>query len=233
MFHGYSVASSDWSDKLGYVASGFTVANMDCRGQGGSSEDRGGVTGTTLRGHFIRGLDDKPENLLFRQIFLDTAQLVRIVASLPGVDPHRMGALGGSQGGGLTLACAALAPEIKRIAPIHPFLSDYQRVWELDLAKGAYEELTYYFRQFDPHHNREKEIFTRLGYIDVHHLAPRIKAEVLMGVTLADTICPPSTQFAAFNNVRHKKKKMVLYHDFAHEHIPHFDDMIYEFMRGM
>src|SRR5206468_10960218 len=83
---------------------------------------------------------------------------------------NRVGATGGSQGGGLTLACAALEPRIKRAAPVYPFLCDYQRVWEMDLAVGAYEELKQYFRLFDPLHEREKEIFTRLGYIDNQHL---------------------------------------------------------------
>ncbi len=42
MFHGYSGNAGDWLDKLGYAASGFTVAALDCRGQGGLSEDAGG-----------------------------------------------------------------------------------------------------------------------------------------------------------------------------------------------
>ena len=58
LFHGYTGDSGDWFDKLGYVAAGFTVAALDCRGQAGLSEDRGSVTGNTLHGHIIRGLDD-------------------------------------------------------------------------------------------------------------------------------------------------------------------------------
>jgi cephalosporin-C deacetylase len=100
IFHGYSGDSGDWSDKLGYAAMGCTVAALDCRGQGGLSEDKGGVLGNTLRGHIIRGLDDAPEKLLYRQIFLDTAELARIVMAMPEVDERRVGALGGSQGGG-------------------------------------------------------------------------------------------------------------------------------------
>ena len=69
MFHGYTGNAGDWNDKLGYAAQGFTVAAMDCRGQGGDSQDTGGVSGNTLHGHIIRGLQDalngKPENLLF------------------------------------------------------------------------------------------------------------------------------------------------------------------------
>ena len=232
IFHGYSVSSGDWSDKLSYAAEGFTVAALDCRGQGGSSEDKGGVQGTTLRGHIIRGLDDRPEALLFRRIYLDAAQMAAIVMGLPGVDPNRVGAMGSSQGGGLTLACAALEPRIKRIAPCHPFLSDYQRVWDMDLDKDAYEELRYYFRGFDPLHKREKEIFTKLGYIDVQHLAPRIKAETLMAITLQDNICPPSTQFAAYNKIK-ARKQMALYYDYGHEYLPGWGDATFQFMMGL
>ena len=86
MFHGYRGNSGDWTDKLGYAAAGFTVAAMDCRGQGGLSEDTGSVKGTTMRGQIVRGLDDSPEKLLFRQIFLDTAQLTMFVMAMPEVD---------------------------------------------------------------------------------------------------------------------------------------------------
>ena len=98
-FHGYSGNCGDWSQKLGYAAAGFTVAALDCRGQGGPSEDAGGVKGTTLRGHIVRGLDDAPEKLYYRQMYLDTAQLARIVMDMPEVDASRVGATGGSQGG--------------------------------------------------------------------------------------------------------------------------------------
>jgi cephalosporin-C deacetylase len=229
MFHGYSGNSGDWVSKLGYVAQGLTVAALDCRGQGGLSEDKGSVTGWTLRGHIIRGLDDTPEKLLFRQIFLDTAQLARIVMEMPDVDENRVGATGGSQGGGLTLACAALEPRIKRAAPVFPFLCDYLRVWEIDQDQNAYAELREYFRRFDPQHERKEAIFTRLGYIDVQHLAPRIQAEVLMSVGLMDQICPPSTQFAAYNKIK-SAKSLTIYPDFAHEDLTGLSDKIFQFM---
>ncbi|HWD38197.1 MAG TPA: acetylxylan esterase [Fimbriimonas sp.] len=229
MFHGYSMHSGDWYDKLNYVANGFCVAAMDCRGQGGLSEDVGGMRGTTLRGHIIRGLDDSPEKLLFRHIFLDTAELAKIVMGFDEVDAERVGCTGGSQGGGLTLACAALEPRIKRAAPWYPFLSDYLRVWEMDLDVAAYDELRNFFRSHDPRHERRAEIFNRLGYIDVQHLAPRIKAEVLMGMGLMDTITPPSSCFAAFNKIP-SKKRVVIYPDFGHEGLPGFGDMVYSFL---
>lgn len=231
-FHGYSGSSGDWTDKLSYVAMGYSVAALDCRGQAGLSEDTGGVKGNTLRGHIVRGLADGPDQLLFRHIFLDTAQLAGIVMNMPEVDPDRVGCFGGSQGGGLTLACAALEPRIKRAAPVFPFLCDYLRVWNMDLALNAYAELVEFLRWFDPTHENKAEWFRRLGYVDVQHLASRIKAEVLMGVGLMDQICPPSTQFAAYNKIA-SPKDMVIYPDFKHEGLPGFTDRTYRFMAGL
>ncbi len=228
-FHGYTCDSGDWNDKLNYVAAGFSVAALDCRGQGGLSEDTGGVIGNTHCGHIIRGLSDDPDNLFFRHIFLDTAQLAAIIMDMPEVDQNRVAAMGGSQGGALTLACASLEPRIRKAAPQYPFLSDYKRVWDMDLAKDAYNEIRTYFRKFDPLHEREEDIYTTLGYIDIQNLVKRIKGEVLMGTGLMDMICPPSTQFAAYNKIQ-SKKEMKIYPDYGHEHLPGFNDIVFEFI---
>jgi cephalosporin-C deacetylase len=233
VFHGYSASSPDWFRLLPYVAQGFSVAAMDCRGQGGRSEDLGGVRGNTLQGHIVRGLGDDPRNLAFRQIFLDCVELTRIVMAQPEVDGNRIGVTGASQGGGLTLACAALEPRVKLAAPVYPFLSDYLRTWEMDLATDAYEELRTHLRRFDPTHADVETMFRTLGYIDVQHLAGRIQAEVLMATGLMDTVCPPSTQFAAYNKIT-ASKQMLLYPDFEHETLPMLDDSILEFFaRGL
>ena len=165
-------------------------------------------------------------------MFLDTAALARIVMGLPYVDADRVGAMGGSQGGGLTLACAALEPRINRLAPVYPFLSDYKRVWDMDLDQRAYAELRDFFRRHDPRHEREDAIFDKLGYIDVSNLAPRIRGKVLMATGLLDEVCPPSTQYAAYNRIPGQKEH-VLYPDFGHEGLPDFDDITFRFMMEM
>jgi len=106
-------------------------------------------------------------------------------------------------------------------------------VWEIDLAKDAYDELKTYFRLFDPLHNREEEIFTKLGYIDVQFLAPRIKAETMMTVGLMDTVCPPSSQFAAYNKIQGEEVRSCFYPDFGHEGLPGVNDKIFKFMAGL
>ena len=231
-FHGYGANSGGWQDKLSYVSQGFSAVALDVRGQGGLSQDVGGTTGRTASGHFIRGIDDGFERMLFRSVFLDCAQLAGLVLEMPEVDPARVGVTGGSQGGALTLACAALEPRIARAAPWFPFLCDYQRVWEMDLAVAAYQEIKDYFRTFDPLHERETEVFTRLGYVDVQFLAPRIRAEVLMAVGLMDTVCPPSTQFAAYNKIV-SPKDLLIYPDFGHEDLPGASDSVFDFLAGL
>ena len=92
-FHGYHSYSGGWTSYLHFVAAGFVVAALDARGQSGLSEDVGGHIGNTVEGHIIRGIDNEdPKKLLFRDIYLDTAELANIVMGLDYVDEERVGA---------------------------------------------------------------------------------------------------------------------------------------------
>lgn len=225
-FHGYSAQSPEWMELLAWAGQGVCAAALDVRGQGGKSQDVGGVMGNTYHGHIIRGLaENNPHKLLFKDIFLDTAQLAGIIMSFDEVDENNVYAYGDSQGGALTLACAALEPGIKKAAAWYPFLSDYKRVWELDRAERAYAELKDYFRKYDPRHEREDEIFGLLGYIDIQNITKRIRGDVLMFSGLMDEVCPPSTHFAAFNKIT-ANKKVLIYPDFGHEKFPGSNDVV-------
>lgn len=229
VFHGYSCNIGDWFNLLPYTACNMTVIAMDCRGQGGKSIDTGGIIGNTYHGHVVRGVEDCPQKLLFRNIFLDCVQLIKIVRTFDWVDKKRIGITGASQGGGLTLACAALAGEINCCASVFPFLSDYKRIWDMDLDIECYAELRDYFRKQDPLHETEEQFFERLGYIDIQNLASKISATVKMYVGLMDRTCPVSTQFAIYNKLN-CSKSMVIYPDFAHENLPGCLDNILQFM---
>lgn len=225
VFHGYSGKAPSWHNLLSYVCQGYCVAALDCRGQAGESNDFSKVEGNTLHGHIIRGLSSSnPKDLLYRSIFLDCAQLVKIVEAFDETDENNMFATGGSQGGALTYVCAALCPQIKAASAFYPFLSDYKRVWEMDMAERAYVELKDYFRRFDPRHENCDEIFMKLGYIDIQNLAPRIKGKMLMLTGLMDNVCPPSTQFAAYNKIT-SEKKVIFYPDFGHEGLPDAEEI--------
>lgn len=226
LFHGYHSGSGDWFDKVTYAAHGITVIAMDCRGQGGLSQDTLTAKGTTLKGHIIRGIDEEdPDKLYYRNVFLDLVHTVRILKSMSQVDENKISVHGCSQGGALTVACAALEPSVKLAIPVYPFLSDYMKAWEMDIMTSAYEEIAYYFRFMDPLHTRQEEVFHKLGYIDIQNLADRIQAKVVFVTGLADSVCPPYTQFATYNKIK-SEKELVVYHEYGHEYLPYLSDRV-------
>jgi cephalosporin-C deacetylase len=47
-----------------------------------------------------------------------------------------------------------------------------------------------------------------------------------------DTICPPSSQFAAYNKIN-SNKSMAIYPDYGHEMLPGFSDQSFQFLMGI
>ncbi len=229
-FHGYTCASEQWAYIFGLASLGFAVFYMDCRGQGGASYDNNGYRGRTHFGMLMRGVaEGDPQRLAVRHIMLDTAQLARIVMSLPEIDPTRVTTYGQSQGGSLAVACAGLEPRVNYCVTVFPYLSDYKRVYQLALPNGTNEEVNYWFRSFDPMHEREDWLFEFLGYVDIQFFAPRIKAKVLMMTALSDQCCPPSSQFAMYNKLT-TPKELRVFPDFTHEPLPNQTDIMLQWL---
>lgn len=225
LFHGYHTSAGDYQDKFGWAAEGFVVLAMDARGQGGLSEDVTHTRGDVLKGLMLRGIEEGPENLYYRQVYLDLAQTAKILMTMPGVDATKIYACGASQGGGLAIACAGLVPEIYRVQVSYPFLSDFRMAYKLGAQTNGFEEIPYWFQFKDPLHEREDEVFNALDYIDIQNLAPRVKAEVYWSMGLQDTVVPPQTQFAAYNKLAGKKHLLVL-PEYGHEYLPRVSDKI-------
>lgn len=230
-FHGLAGACGGYSGKLKWAMAGFAVVAMDCRGQGGFSSDNAVREGMNLRGSIVRGVDGAPDQLYYVSVYSDIVQLVELVKGMEFADADRMFAHGGSQGGGLTVACAALcADDIKGIAPVYPYLSDFRRVYEMDMIERAYEDIKYYLRSFLPQEDAREKFWNALGYIDIQNLAPRIKAETYWYCGLMDNVCPPSTQFACYNKIKSKKNMYIAsYH--GHESQPReWEDNEFKFL---
>ncbi|MDX6376213.1 MAG: cephalosporin-C deacetylase [Gaiellaceae bacterium] len=186
-----------------YAAAGYAVFVMDSRSQGGEwkvghTPDPGaGFSGPEHPGVLTRGVLD-PETYYFRRLYLDAVRAVETAAAHPQVDADRIAVAGASQGGGLSLAAAALAPELVRLCHADiPFLCDIERA--ITLAPDApYTELAQYLAL---HTDLEAAVARTVRYIDNALLAPRIRCRTLISCGLMDTICPPSTVFAAYNAV--------------------------------
>ncbi len=232
-FHGYPGCTRSWAEQSSWPGLGYAVLSMDNPGQGGRSEDIGGFVGTTVAGHLVAGIDGGPRNLYYVRLYQNQRILCRIAAELEGIDPTRVFVNGGSQGGGMGIACCALNPDLVRGASIlYPFLSDFKAVWELGADEIAYEGIRYYSRWFDPDGSRADEWFGTLGYVDSLSFAHLVRCPVLFGTGLADVVCPPETQFAVYNALPCPKRHL-LYPDFGHEEIQAFDDSIPAFYQAV
>lgn len=175
------------------------------------------------------GLDGPAEGMYYVRLHQNIRILCRIVRHLQEIDLRRVFVNGGSQGGGLGLACCALNPGlINRAAILYPFLSDFKLVWDLGADEIAYEGIRYYARWFDADEHQQDRWFRQLGYIDSKNFATLVQCPVLFGTGLEDVICPPKTQCAVYNNL-HCQKKRYLFPGYGHEEIAEFDDMLLDF----
>jgi cephalosporin-C deacetylase len=114
-------------------------------------------------------------------------------------DAGRIIATGGSQGGGITLAVAGLAPlagiELAGAAPDVPFLCHFRRAVELTDSR-PYSEITQFLAGW---RDQEDVAYRTLSYFDGVNLGRRATAPTLFSVGLMDPVCPSSTVFAAYN----------------------------------
>ncbi len=231
MFHGYGGSSEDWSKALSFCAQGFVTLSLDVRGQAGKSMDNLVVSSSSIGGQIVKGVNDHPDKLFFRYVFTDTVRLAHIAMGFDFVDKNNICAYGISQGGALCIALAGLEPKIRKIVYQYPFLSDYKKAYQLG-AVGPYNQIADYFASFDPLHQREDELFEKLGYIDVANLAKYIKAEVMFFTGLKDSTCPPITQFASYNQIK-SKKQVFFYPEYGHSYLPGATDRAIMFLKDL
>lgn len=195
-YHGYSGSKGSPYDYLGWAYQGYAVFAVDCRGQNGESEDPTVYPSGHLKGWMTKGILD-PATYYYRGVFVDSVRALDFVCARPEVDASRIGITGISQGGGLTLAVAALDPRPRVAMPEVPYLCDYRRAVAVT-DQMPYAELIEFCRSRP---GVEERAFRTLSYFDNLNLAPRIQCPTLVSVGLMDQICPPSTVFGAYNHL--------------------------------
>jgi cephalosporin-C deacetylase len=206
-FIGYGGGRGVPYEHLAWPAVGVAAFVMDTRGQGGNwtvgaTGDPGAGDGPEYPGVMTRGIA-RPETYYYTRLFADAVRAVEVAAEMPGVDADRLAVCGGSQGGGLALAAAALAPDRVRVCQANvPFLCDFQRAVGLSPAYPYKEIADFLAQQVD----MADAALETLRYVDCALLARRITADCLISVGLMDEICPPSTVFAAYHEVPGEKE---------------------------
>ena len=214
---GYGGGRGIAGERLQWASAGYVHVLMDTRGQGsgwgsgGDTADPHGSEGATA-GFMTRGISS-PDTYYYRRVFTDAALLVDVVAGLPAVDAARVSVTGVSQGGGISLAAAALHPGIRAVMPDVPYLCHFRRSVGMT-PKAPFTEIERYLAV---HRGSVDEVFETLSFFDGVNFARRITAPALFSVALMDDIVLPSSVFAAFNHLGSADAEIEVYEFNGHE----------------
>ncbi len=143
---------------------------------------------------------DSPETYYYRGAYLDAARTIQFARTLEKVDERNIAVKGGSQGGALALAAAALCPDqISSAIVAFPFMGHFPVY--LETAKWHASDILSYA---DLKSISRPDLLRTLSYFDSKNMARKVKCPVLLQMTLQDHVCPPWTQFPIFCNLQSK-----------------------------
>lgn len=203
-------------EHIEWPAAGYLHFVMDTRGQGsewGSGGDTDDAHGSHPHhpGFMTKGIDSK-DTYYYRRLYTDSVLAIDALRSLNLVAPDQIAVTGGSQGGGLALVVAGLVPDLLAVMPEVPFLTYFRRAVDIT-PRRPYLEIANYL---SIHRDKYDAVFETLDYFDVLNFVRTSDCPAYFSVGLMDTICPPSTVFAA-KNIYKGKSEIEVYRYNDHE----------------
>jgi cephalosporin-C deacetylase-like acetyl esterase len=125
--------------------------------------------------------------------------------------------IGGSQGGILSIATAALDPRVKALVASYPAMSDMAG-YTANRAGGW----PHMFRDVK---NRTKENLETATYYDTVNFARRLKVPGIYSWGFNDETCPPTSMFAVYNTIT-SPKSLLLGLEMGHANTPEQNDRL-------
>jgi cephalosporin-C deacetylase len=200
-YHGASGSRGFPTEFAPWVAMGAAVVTHDVRMQGGmTGSNTGFPCGAGAPSWATLGLADK-RAWYYYHAWTDALRAFRLAAETPEIDAARIAVNGGSQGGALSLAVAALQPSAALcMADVPSSCWLEKRLFD---RAGGYGSVAEFLRR---HPDMLEQVCTTFSYYDNINLAGRIRCPVLVSVGLKDPVCPPENVYAACNKVRAPKE---------------------------
>ena len=146
-------------------------------------------------------VDDK-DNYYYKRVFVSCARAVDFLASLDFVDENRIGVMGGSQGGALTITTAYLNPKVKCGAAFYPAMCDLT-----GYLYGQGNSWPYLFKNKALATNERLET---VKYYDVVNFARHLAVPMWVSYGYNDlVVCPTSIQ-GAINQMPTQPELMIV-----------------------
>ncbi|NIK76232.1 cephalosporin-C deacetylase [Paenibacillus castaneae] len=200
IYQGYTGDKGYAERYAAWLLLGYAVLAVDVRGQGGETGSMLTTASGSAKGWVSQGIMDK-ENSYYHAVIMDAIRAVDVAVMQREIDSSRIAVMGGSQGGGLALLCAALNPKVCAV------VADIPNMCHLDYgimnSTGSLTEIAQYLKRYP---EKLSEVLDSLAHFDLINLAERIKAPVLMSVGWKDTVCLPETVYAVYNRIRSDKQ---------------------------
>ena len=157
---------------------------------------------------------ESPESYVYREIICHCLRAIDFLAARPEVDPERIGAVGGSQGGGLSLLVAGLDRRLRMAAANVPFLTDFPR--SLTMTGNPYRELV---RYIESHPESRERVMRTVSYFDVLNLAEKITVPVIVSIGLFDRTCPAPSIYGMYLKLASSDKRVEIYPYLDHHEV--------------
>lgn len=199
MFHGYGGNKKSISHYMKWLIQGYAVLAVDCRGHG-DSPDYSQYTTDRMASWVTKGILDKNE-YYYRKVYVDAVRAVDVVCARPEVDHERIAIMGGSMGGGTTLAVATLDDRPKLAIADMPNMCDL----ELAISQKTEGSLMFVDDLLHRYPDSIEQVYTTLTYFDHLNLASNIKCRIRLSAGLKDPVCPPMPIYGVYNHIEAPK----------------------------
>jgi cephalosporin-C deacetylase-like acetyl esterase len=144
------------------------------------------------------GMDDRDKNY-YRAVILGCARCIDYLFTRDDFNKKDMAVTGGSQGGALTLVTSGLDQRVTLAAPNVAAMCDHS-----GLAFGRVSGWPHWLQRAKD----KDKVLEVSAYYDAVNFARKFRGKSLHGVGFIDTVCAPTTVYAAFN-VHPEPKTMI------------------------
>jgi len=220
--HGAGVRSASLASAVKGAQAGMLSMDMNAHGipNGKPNAFYQELAAGRLRNYRHEGRESR-DTVYFRGMFLRLARAIDFLASRPEWDGKTLIVIGHSQGGGQALAAGGLDDRVTMIAAGVPAICDHT-----GRAAGrvnGWPKLV----PTDADGTPDPAILEASRYVDAVNFAGRCRAEAVMSVGFIDTVCPPSSCYAAYNALRGPKHVI---HEplMGHAAPPHIHEAFFE-----